>query len=235
MMLLPMAPPMMRPITAALSIRSMRRTQSARATTTQAANPTRSHRPSAQWEWKIPKATPGFQPLFNWKKGRTRTGARSIRSNGPSSQALTDWSSTTTSAARKKASQPLRLISGSRALAAMLGVPPGHGVGVAQGKVRIAGIASHLRQHAPGAGAFAALGAQGLDRHAPRVVEAESAGWPVARHQTGLAGAEDLGGVQPVEGRHQARIGDPNPRRSFERGADALFTPLDLQRAGDHA
>ncbi len=45
-------------------------------------------------------------------------------------------------------------------------IPPGHGIGVARGQVRIARVGADLGQDAPGARAFATLGAQGLDGHA---------------------------------------------------------------------
>src|SRR5579863_6979113 len=235
MTLLPIAPPMIRPIAAALSSRSARRTQSPSAITTQTAKPTSSQRPRSPWARSSPNATPGFQTLVSLKTGSTWIGPRSIRSKAPSSQALTDWSTMITAAARPKATQPLRFTCGSARLSAMGRVPPGDRVGVAEREVRIARVGAHLGQNAPRACALAPLGPQRLDSDTRDFRQAEGVLRPLTGGQHRLARAEHLGGVQAIKSLQEHGIGDPDARRSLERRADALVAPLDLQRTGNHA
>ena len=192
---------------------------------------------------------PVFQVTTRSTNGVTATRAGSARSNyvqKPELRCLVDEPVTTATAKAERAQRPprvgairvsvrrlrhvvpysaaLRIASHSRSAWASRGVTSGY-----------CGSTPDRRRNLPGTGAFASLGAARLDGDGGNIVEPERRSRSFAFDQGGGRGDAQLGEIDVDRDPEKLRIRDIHDRRGFERGADALGRPFELERAGDDA
>src|SRR5690606_859136 len=94
-------------------------------------------------------------------------------------------------------------------------------------------IAANLGKHLPGAGAALAFGHGRNHRDTGHVIKPEGFGGAFVLLDVDGGGDGDLGKILAFERHDVAGVGDVDGGGRLERGADALFTTLDLQCAGD--
>ena len=102
--------------------------------------------------------------------------------------------------------------------------------------VRIARIGADLGRDAPGAGAFAALGARRGSTATPGTSSSRKASaGPSPRDELGRAGARPRRGRGPRTRRSEAGVGDVDTGAASSAAPMRFSRALDLQRAGDDA
>src|SRR5436190_21073470 len=185
---------------------------------------------------------PVFQVSTRSTKGMTLTMSLSARPNTWSSHSFDAWSNTPAIAAAVRPSAvsgPQNMREGAcirRSLRGLAhGFPFPERLRVARRDVGILRIGADVVRDLPGARALPAFGEVHDDGHAWHVRQAEGVSRAFAVGERRRRSDADLGQIDAEQRLAQFGIADMNDRIGFERGADALAGPRDLQRAGDDA